>query len=111
MTRLPPFVGPETYEYRAVCVYSPLLGDPQCGAPADMHVMVDSAVYGVVALASCKRHAAIARAAGTWLAEHPHTGVCGLPAALWTDGRCVIDDSGAEPVLEAARAAQPTEQT
>lgn len=104
MTRIPPTVGAASDEYRAVCVYSRSPGEPQCDAPATVHVMTDSAEYGVVALASCDTHAPIARAAGEYVMEHEHAGLCGLPGTIWhlAENRCVVDDSGVEPELSVA---------
>lgn len=101
-----PRVGAETDEYRAVCVYSPSPGDPQCDAPATLHVQVDCDPYGVVALAACPQHAPIARASGRFIEEHVYEGYCGLPGTLWSpQNMCVLDDSGREPARVAEHAA------
>lgn len=93
-----PRVGAESDEYRAVCVYSRAPGEPQCNATARLHVMVNSAGYGVVMLATCKSHALIARMSGFFLQEHTFEGYCGLPGTLWSvENKCVLDDSGREP--------------
>lgn len=93
-----PGVGRPSDDHRAACQYTGLTEDgPPCGEPATVHVMTAAWGWGTVSLASCDRHAGIARRAGAYRAEHPHRGVCGLPAALWTDEECVIDDSGVEP--------------
>lgn len=98
-----PRVGTPSDEHRTVCLYSFRPGDPQCGKPATLHVMVDSDVPtaddGRVSLPTCDEHAPIARAAGRFVAEHPHAGVCGLPGSVWLPDAnvCVIDDSGVEP--------------
>lgn len=101
-----PRVGEASDEYRAVCVYSRDEGDPQCGSAATVHVLTDCAPYGLVALTSCDNHAPIARVAGEFRAEHVHEGFCGFPATIWhlAENRCVLDDSGAEPLLVAAAA-------
>lgn len=100
-----PWVGEPSSEHRAVCVYAPTPADPTCGEPAAVHVMVDSAGWGPVALSSCDAHRSIARASGTPIDEHLHVGFCGLPGALWMYppiSACVIDDSGVEPALSGA---------
>lgn len=102
----PAGVGGESSEHRAVCVYTgPTPHGPQCGEAATTHLLVQSATYGVVALASCPAHRPVALAAGTPLDEHPHRGLCGLPGTVWLhtpESRCAIDDSGFEPVLVGA---------
>lgn len=99
-----PGVGRPSDDHRAACQYTGLTADgPACGEPATVHILTVATGWGRVALASCDRHAPIARAAGLYEAEHPHRGVCGLPAALWADEGCVIDDSGVEPALTGAR--------
>lgn len=98
MTEDVPRVGPESDEYRAVCVYSRAPGEPQCSAPATLHVAVDSDAYGIVSLAACTTHAPTARAAGRYLEEHAFEGYCGLPGTRWSPANvCVLDDSGREP--------------
>lgn len=100
------WVGEESTEYRAVCVYSRRPGAPKCGAVAAVHVLVNDGTYGVVALASCETHAPLARATAPLVAEHVYEGVCGFPGTLWDDlsNRCVIDESGEEPLLAFAAA-------
>lgn len=102
-----PTVGLPSDEYRAVCVYSDEPGAPQCNEPAALHVMVDDQKYGCVSLATCTKHARIARAAGSYRMEHPFEGFCGFPGTLWNEQHnvCVLDDSGQEPArAEAAEA-------
>lgn len=99
-----PGVGGPSDEYRAVCEYTGLVVDgPACGEPAAVHILTVATGWGRVALTSCDRHAGVARRAGLYEAEHPHQGLCGLPGVVWTDDGCVIDDSGVEPELPAAR--------
>lgn len=59
-----PWVGAPSDEYRAVCLYSEKPGSPYCHDPATLHVKVEDATYGEVALATCDTHAPIARASG-----------------------------------------------
>lgn len=97
-----PGVGGPSHEYRAVCAYSgPTRGQPECGEPATLHVLTVSDASELVALATCDRHAGIARRAGDVQDEHEHQGVCGLPGTVWVVslGYCEIDDSGVEPEL------------
>lgn len=103
---VPPTVGAPSDEYRAVCVYSHRPDTAQCGDPATRHIRTVDATWGEVALAACDRHAPIARAAGLFVAEHEHAGVCGFPATVWLDAEnvCAIDDSGQEPELTVAEA-------
>jgi hypothetical protein len=98
-TPLRPTVGAPSDEYRAVCDYSHRPDTAQCGQPATRHIRTLSPAWGEVALATCDRHAPIARAAGQFVAEHEYTGVCGFPATVWLDAEnvCAIDDSGQEP--------------
>lgn len=103
-----PGVGPASTDYRGVCQYhGPTGHGPPCGEPATVHVRTMSASWGDVSLASCDRHAPIARAAGGFMAEHRHWGVCGLPGTVWADEACVIDESGVEPELTGARELEP----
>jgi hypothetical protein len=99
-----PWVGEETDEYLPVCVYADRSGQPKCGEPATVHVWSIAAPYGNVMLASCAAHAPIARTAGRIIMEHRYEGVCGFPSTIWDDtaNRCVLDDSGEEPVLRDA---------
>jgi hypothetical protein len=103
-----PSVGVPSDEHRAVCVYSPLPGEPQCGIPATVHIRTVVIEYGDVGLASCDGHASVARSAGRFVAEHEHEGYCGFPSTLWHDelNRCVLDDSGIEPSRALAEASQ-----
>jgi hypothetical protein len=96
-----PWVGEESDEYRAVCVYADRPGQPQCGEPATVHVSSLAARYGYVVLASCATHAPIARSAGQFVMEHRYEGVCGFPSTIWDEqaNRCILDDTGKEPAL------------
>jgi hypothetical protein len=91
-----PRVGEASDEYRAVCVYSPEPGMPQCDKPATLHVRVEDKTYGEVALATCDEHVGTARAAGRFVQEHAFKGFCGFPSSLWVleHNLCVLDDSG-----------------
>jgi hypothetical protein len=102
-----PWIGEESDEYRAVCVYADQPGQPQCGEPATVHVWSTDSLYGGTMLASCDAHAPTARAAGQFVMEHRYEGVCGFPSTLWDDtvNRCVLDDSGEEPALRDITAA------
>jgi hypothetical protein len=82
--QVPPTVGPPA-ESGATCTYSPRLGDPVCGQPASLHVVTESAQYGIVGLVTCPRHAGIARGAGGMVAEHPFTPSCGRQDAPWKE--------------------------
>lgn len=100
-----PSVGAESDEYRAVCLYSDRPGSPRCGEPAVLHIGVEDtnygsvADYGLIALATCSRHAPMARASARFVNEHAFEGFCGFPATRWDmhHNRCVLDDSGQEP--------------
>lgn len=98
-----PWVGPESDDYRAVCLYAPVPGAPRCDDPATAHILVADEKYGTVSLVACDRHASTARAAAPVVDEHRHEGVCGFPSTLWmaNPSRCVLDDSGEEPALVA----------
>lgn len=103
-----PWVGPASDEYRAVCVFAEQPGSPKCDAPATVHIRVADGTYGEVSLASCDRHASIARATAPVVAEHTYEGFCDFPASVWVGNpsRCVLDDSGEEPALKALAFAQ-----
>lgn len=99
-----PRAGELSTEYRAICVYALKPGDPRCGEPATVHVMVDCEEYGTVALAACGAHRSIARAAGAPVDEHVFAGYCGMPGTIWMFppvSACIIDDSGVEPACVA----------
>jgi hypothetical protein len=99
-----PGVGGPSDEYRAICQFTGLTDHgPACGQPAQVHILTVATGWGLVALASCGRHAGVARRAGAYQAEHLHAGVCGLPGVVWTNEACVIDASGVEPELRPAR--------
>jgi hypothetical protein len=57
---MPPTAGGPSGEYRAVCVFSRRPGEPQCDAPATVHILSDTEQYGEVAFAACDQHARIA---------------------------------------------------
>lgn len=78
-----PTVGTESTDYSAACQYSADPAAPQCTEAASLHIRVICLEYGEVSLASCARHASIARATGIYRDEHPFAGFCGLPATLW----------------------------
>lgn len=101
-----PGVGGPSGDYRAVCAYTGSRdGEHVCGEPAAVHLMVNDPAWGTIGLAACDRHAPVARVAGVVLGEHEHSGLCGLPGTFWhlELNRCVIDDSGVEPVLVTQR--------
>lgn len=101
--RYRPYVGSESIEHRAVCLYAPAPGDSDCYAPATDHVLVDSPQYGPVGLASCGDHVEIARASAPVLGEHPFAGVCGMPSTVWFADGCALDVSGVDPDRGAGR--------
>jgi hypothetical protein len=104
-----PRVGAPTDDYRAVCSFALRPGAPACTDVAVRHLLVTSAKWGVVSLASCVDHLSIARLSGVCHQEHAFdSGVCDLPGALWieTENRCAFDVSGIEPVLVEAGTAQ-----
>ncbi len=110
MIELPPHVGPERQgmaQYTLDCAYTGLTPDgPLCGKPATTHVQFRNGRGDAFASPACDEHAGFARSYGI-VAEHPTAGsACCMPGSLWFDGppsRCVIDDSGLEPVLTELR--------
>jgi hypothetical protein len=68
-----PFVGPPT-EGRG-CAFSADIDCPACGQPSTAHLLLNSD-WGLVSLASCPIHVAIARAAGQLLGEHDYAPTC-----------------------------------
>lgn len=106
-----PLIGPEDSEYRAICGYSLKPGAPRCQSPAQVHLLVRHPEGYDTALATCLDHFEIAKAAAPVVDRHAYRGVCGLPGSVWSFEllRCVIDDSGREPVA-GARAASPVKE-
>lgn len=99
-----PRLGPEDTEPRAICGYSLKPGEPRCPNPAEVHLCIEVDTDDDQHLiATCLEHFQIAKAVGIVVDRHKHQGVCGLPGTLWSFDllRCVIDDSGQEPVLAA----------
>lgn len=96
------YVGKESDEYRAVCVYSDRPGAPKCGAPATRHLAVEDAHYGVVALATCDTHLPVARATAPVAGEHDFEGFCGFPGSLFYLERCDLDGTGPDRMLTAS---------
>ncbi|MFC0626149.1 hypothetical protein [Kribbella deserti] len=67
----------------------------RCGAPATVHIMSESAMHGLVSLASCEKHADIARAAGAYVGEHRFGPNCaGVETVFGADGCDVVAESG-----------------
>lgn len=69
----------------AGCAYSADLDEPACGGRPTVHVAVNSAAWGLVALASCMPHAPSARASGDPIAEHPYGPRCD-EGTCWPEG-------------------------
>lgn len=94
-----PYIGERSDEHRSVCVYALRPGMPKCGASASHHVRLMGDSHGEVALTTCEEHLSVAQRAGTFLQQHPHAGVCGLPSTIWLieANVCTIEESGIEP--------------
>ena len=78
-----PWIGDKSWIQRGVCDFTPHEGEPICGAMAIVHVLSESAIHGEVQLASCDRHAPVARLAGRMLDEHPYDSTCRAGQCLW----------------------------
>lgn len=83
-----PWIGDVNDGPDGVCCYSAQPGQPQCGKKATLHISSESAIYGPVALPTCDRHAATARNAGPFVAEHAYGPHCPGPFG-WRDDGCV----------------------
>lgn len=70
-----PFVGPPTVP-DAGCAYAADIDAQPCGRPPTLHLLVDSAGWGLVALDTCDGHASIGRASGRFIEEHPYGDPC-----------------------------------
>jgi hypothetical protein len=90
-----PWIGDENTDAPGQCTYASKPGQPQCGAPATLHVMSESAIYGAVALVACDVHASIARDAGPFLGEHPYTVNCSGRVSWWRLDGCSPDSGPA----------------
>lgn len=69
-----PFVGLPTTG--TGCAFAADLDSPKCGSEPSVHLIVQSAAWGMVTLESCDRHAAIARLAGDEITEHAYGPDC-----------------------------------
>lgn len=79
MTR--PFVGlPEGTGDR--CAFSAHLDQPACAERATVHLLSDSAGWGLVTLASCAQHLPLARAAAVSVSEHAFHADCATNACM-----------------------------
>lgn len=96
--------GFDAYALRCPHAFAP--GHPQCGRAATVHL----ATGDWKGLLACDEHAPVARAAGGIREHSTADSACAMPNAMWIEGppsRCVLDDSGVEPVLESAAALSP----
>lgn len=94
-----PWIGDATEEGESGCGFNAgALGDgPRCGGPVVMHILSESAMYGLVTVSPCAEHLAIARAAGVWMDEHGYGPGCEGEETLWTGPVCVPVPPGNEP--------------
>jgi hypothetical protein len=83
-----PWIGDENADDPGICTYSPAPERPVCGLPATVHVLTESAIHGVVGLASCDEHMFTARAAGPYISEHPYGPGCSNRPARWHGDHC-----------------------
>lgn len=58
------------------CAYSPALDVPACGIEPEVHLIVDTEEWGLVALFSCKAHCAFAITSGYVVRAHFFTAAC-----------------------------------
>lgn len=93
-----PWIGDAVTENDSTCNFSsgPLGEGPRCTNPATLHIRSESAIHGVVSLATCDTHAEIARGAGLNPDEHPYGPGCEGDFSYWTtEGYCLPDPGGA----------------
>lgn len=74
-----PYVGIPRVDRAATCGFSGDLDLPECSETATLHLIVDSAAWGLVCLPSCGAHAVVARSTGPVMSEHDVT---------WSGCRC-----------------------
>lgn len=70
-----PFVGLPT-TLTGGCAFAIDIDGEICGKPCVVHLAVRSVAWGIVALASCAAHEAVARSTGEVIDEHPHEPGC-----------------------------------
>lgn len=58
------------------CSHAMTLEGHTCGRPPTVHMASHTDLWGLVTFETCFRHAAIARAAGDFIAEHPWEPLC-----------------------------------
>lgn len=96
--------GFDAYSLR--CAYALAPGHPECGRAATVHLATED----WKGMTACDEHAPIARAAGGIREHSTANSACAMPESMWIEGppsRCVLDDSGVEPVFESAAALSP----
>lgn len=85
-----PFLGPAPAG--PGCAHAITLDHHPCGQPPVVHVAVHTDASGLVQLPSCRRHAAIARASGDLIAEHPYGDDCDAGGCWPTNANRVAGD-------------------
>lgn len=74
------------------CAHAITLDHHPCGRDPVVHVAVFTDAAGLVQLPSCRRHAAIARASGDLIAEHPYEPRCNTGGCWPTNDNRVSGD-------------------
>jgi len=75
-----PGIGPRMNPDESGCGFTTEVGGTICGVPPIVHLCIESAVYGLVGVASCLHHLAIARSTGVLRARHHyHPERCSTP--------------------------------
>jgi hypothetical protein len=88
-----PWIGDEG-DRPGLCEYRGLdYGGEKCGDRATVHVLSESAMYGVVSLPTCDRHAPVAREAGVYKGEHAYGQTCMYPLTFWQADGCHLEET------------------
>lgn len=85
-----PYLGPPTDA--PGCAHHITLDQHTCGRAPVVHIAVHTDATQLVQLPSCRRHAAIARASGDLIAEHPYRPGCDTGDCWPTNRNRVVDD-------------------
>jgi len=83
-----PWIGDRAADSPGTCCFAVAPGQPRCDQAATIHILSESAIHRLVALATCDRHAPIGRAAGATIAEHSFGPGCAASRPSWRDDHC-----------------------
>lgn len=89
-----PWIGDPSDAPDGTCVFALEPGDPHCGQPASVHILAESAIYGLVGLVACDVHAPVARnTGGPVIGEHPYGPGCVGQETWWREDGCVRSET------------------